>query len=48
MQFQAGDAPLPDQRRCSQRCQLAGVDWTGQQLGLQRQAALVGRHELVA
>jgi hypothetical protein len=42
------DASLADHRRFGQARQLAGVDATGQEVGLRCQSALIGRCQLVA
>jgi hypothetical protein len=47
MQLEAGDAALPDQRRCSQCGKLARIDHTGQELGLFAKATLIGGGQLL-
>src|SRR6266566_2514262 len=48
VQLQARDSALPDHGRPGQRRQLAAIDGARQQLRLERQAALIGRRQLLA
>src|SRR5439155_18572122 len=48
MQLEAGNAALPDHHRRSQCGELAGIDGTGQQLGLFAEATLIGGGQLLA
>ena len=48
MQLETGDAALSDQRWRSQCGKLAGIDRTGQQLGLFGEAPFIGGGQLLA